>query len=146
MLLQLTVLVSRVFSFSDVIREEEEREKAILEEQERKEKEAEALEFFHKFDTNQDGRLSKEEIIAIHVFDQNNDGMVSDEEADFYLSGNENYDQEGFLNTGWLLMKHLLSKYEKKKGQKQEQDIPEAGEGEGYIMNQKIKISKTRVA
>ena len=46
------------------------------------------------------------------AFDQNNDGMISDEEATFYLSGHENYDQETFLNTGWLLMKHLFSKYE----------------------------------
>ena len=28
------------------------------------------------------------------------------------LSGHENYDQESFLSTGWLLMKHLFSTYE----------------------------------
>ena len=46
------------------------------------------------------------------AFDQNNDGMISEEEANFYLSGHENYDQESFLSTGWLLMKHLFSTYE----------------------------------
>ena len=30
----------------------------------------------------------------------------------FYLSGHENYDQESFLSTGWLLMKHLFSNFE----------------------------------
>ena len=40
--------------------------------------------------------------------------MVNEDEVNFYLSGNESYDQETFLNTGWLLMKNLFSKYEKK--------------------------------
>ena len=46
------------------------------------------------------------------AFDQNNDGMINDEEATFYLSGHESYDQETFVNTGWLLMKQLFSKFE----------------------------------
>merc|ERR1712183_794362 len=29
------------------------------------------------------------------------------------MSGHESYDQETFVNTGWLLMKHLFSKFEK---------------------------------
>ena len=84
------------------------------EEEEKKEKEAEALEFFNKFDKNQDGILSRDELLTVHAFDQNNDGMVNEDEVNFYLSGNESYDQETFLNTGWLLMKNLFSKYEKR--------------------------------
>ena len=97
----------------DVIREEEERQRALKEEQEKAEKEAEALEYFKKLDKNGDGYITKEELIFEIVLDQNNDGQVSDEEVNFYLSGHENYDQETFLNTGWLLMKHLYSKFEK---------------------------------
>jgi len=96
----------------DVIREEEERVRQAKEEKERIEKEAEAIEFFKKLDINNDGILSKEEIMLEIAFDQNNDGMINDEEATFYLSGHENYDQETFVNTGWLLMKQLFSKFE----------------------------------
>ena len=58
--------------------------------------------------------MSRDELLSVHAFDQNNDGMVNEDEVNFYLSGNESYDQETFLNTGWLLMKNLFSKYEKK--------------------------------
>merc|ERR1712029_1225763 len=57
--------------------------------------------------------MGKDELIFEIVLDQNNDGQVSDEEVNFYMSGHDNYDQETFLNTGWLLMKHLYSKFEK---------------------------------
>ena len=60
--------------------------------------------------------------------------MVSDDEVSFYLSGYDSYDQENFLNTGWLLMKHLFSKFEKKNDRKfnkpsraPSEEIPEAG-------------------
>ena len=60
--------------------------------------------------------------------------MVSDDEVNFYLSGYDSYDQENFLNTGWLLMKHLFSKFEKKHDRKfnkpsraPSEEIPEAG-------------------
>jgi len=96
----------------DVIREEEERVKQEKEERERIEKEAEAVEFFKKLDINNDGVLSKEEVMMEIAFDQNNDGMISDEEATFYLSGHESYDQETFVSTGWLLMKQLFSRFE----------------------------------
>merc|ERR1711962_1648269 len=94
------------------IREEEERVRQAKEEKERIEKEAEAIEFFKKLDINNDGILSEEEIMLEIAFDQNNDGMINDEEATFYLSGHESYDQETFVNTGWLLMKQLFSKFE----------------------------------
>jgi len=97
----------------DVIREEEDRLRQVKEEQERKDKEAEALSYFAKLDKNGDGYITKDELIFEIVLDQNNDGQVSDEEVNFYMSGHDNYDQETFLNTGWLLMKHLYSKFEK---------------------------------
>merc|ERR1712226_780791 len=121
----------------DVIREEEDRQRVIKEEQEKKEKEAEAIEFFNKFDKNQDGILSRDELLNVHAFDQNNDGMVNEDEVNFYLSGNESYDQETFLNTGWLLMKNLFSKYEKRpaknnsvNAERNDENIPEANEDE----------------
>ena len=94
----------------DVIREEEDRLRQVKEEQERKDKEAEALSYFAKLDKNGDGYITKDELIFEIVLDQNNDGQVSDEEVNFYMSGHDNYDQETFLNTGWLLMKHLYPK------------------------------------
>jgi len=96
----------------DVIREEEDKARQEREEKERVEKEAEAIEHFFRLDANQDGLLGKEEIMLEIAFDQNNDGMISDEEATFYLSGHHSYDKDSFLSTGWLLMKHLFSKYE----------------------------------
>ena len=66
--------------------------------------------------------------------------MVSDDEVSFYLSGYDSYDQENFLNTGWLLMKHLFSKFEKKNDRKfnkpsraPSEEIPEAGKKQRTI-------------
>lgn len=87
----------------DVIREEKDRLRQVNEEQERKDKEAEALSYFAKLDKNGDGYITKDELIFESVLDRNNDGQVSDEEVNFYMSGYDNYDQETFLNTGWLL-------------------------------------------
>lgn len=98
----------------DVIREEEDRIRAQKEEFERAEKEAETTYFFKKFDKNADGLVSKEELMHQIALDQNNDGIVNEEEVNFYLSGHDNYDQETFINTGWLLMKHLFSKFQVK--------------------------------
>ena len=75
--------------------------------------EAEALSYFTKLDKNGDGYIAKDELTFEVVLDQNNDGQVSDEEVNYYMSGHDNYDQETFLNTGWLLIKHLYSKFEK---------------------------------
>ncbi len=97
----------------DVIREEEDRIRQEKEEKEKSEREAEAVEHFKKLDKNQDGLVDKNDLVLEITFDQNNDGIVSEEEANFYLSGHESYDQETFVNTGWLLMKHLFSKFEK---------------------------------
>ena len=75
--------------------------------------EAEALSYFTKLDKNGDGYITKDELTFEVVLDQNDDGQVSDEEVNYYMSGHDNYDQETFLNTGWLLIKHLYSKFEK---------------------------------
>jgi len=72
--------------------------------------EAEALSYFTKLDKNGDGYITKDELTFEVVLDQNNDGQVSDKEVNYYMSGHDNYDQETFLNTGWLLIKHLDSK------------------------------------
>merc|ERR1712051_357313 len=71
----------------DVIREEEERQKQARDEKEKLEKEAEAIEYFKKLDSNGDGLVTREDIMMEIAFDQNNDGMISEEEANFYLSG-----------------------------------------------------------
>ena len=110
----------------DVIREEEDRKRAEKEEQERLEREQEAEDYFRKFDANSDGQVTKEELMVEHRFDQNNDGFVNDEEANFYMSGHESYDRDSFVNSGWLLMKHQLSQYEK--NEKPIGEVPEVGE------------------
>ena len=94
----------------------------LLKEKGCKNDETEALEYFAKLDKNSDGYITKDELIFEVVLDQNHDGQVSDKEVNFYMSGHENYDQETFLNTGWLLMKHLYSKYENKKPEKESID------------------------
>ena len=109
----------------DVIREQEDKDRQEREEKEKLEKEAEAIEKFQILDRNQDGQLSKDEVMSEIAFDQNNDGLVNEEEALFYLSGHESYDQETFVNTGWLLMKHLFSKFEKE-GDDHADDVDEA--------------------
>ena len=35
--------------------------------------------------------------------------MVNDEEAEFYMSGNESYQRDSFIDNGWPLMKPALS-------------------------------------
>ena len=75
----------------DPIREEEEHQRQVKDDQERKEKEAEALQYFAKLDKNGDGYITKDELIFEIVLDQNNDGQVRDllgrtpqELSDFY--------------------------------------------------------------
>merc|ERR1712156_1146826 len=91
------------------IKEEEERLKKLREEEEKLEREKEALEIFDKLDSNQDGQLTKDELTTEIRFDQNNDGMVNEEEAEFYMSGNESYQRDSFIDNGWPLMKPALS-------------------------------------
>ena len=66
-------------------------------------------EIFDKLDSNQDGQLTKDELTTEIRFDQNNDGMVNEEEAEFYMSGNESYQRDSFIDNGWPLMKPALS-------------------------------------
>ena len=79
------------------IKEEKEKfgnQRQVKDEQERKQKEAEALQYFAKLDKNSDGYITKDELIFEVVLDQNNDGQVSDEEVN---SRHENYDKETFV-------------------------------------------------
>ena len=66
-------------------------------------------EIFDKLDSNQDGQLTKDELTTEIRFDQNNDGMVNEEEAEFYMSGNESYQRDSFIDNGWPLMKPALT-------------------------------------
>ena len=107
-------------------------QRQVKDEQERKQKEAEALQYFAKLDKNGDGYITKDELIFEVVLDQNNDGQVSDEEVNFYMSGHENYDEKTFLNSGWQLMKHLYSKYDKPVDEATTDDINTDTNGQDY--------------
>ena len=69
-------------------------------------------EIFDKLDSNKDGAITKEELAVEIKFDQNNDGIVNDEEAEFYMSGNESYQRDTFIDNGWPLMKPALTEEE----------------------------------
>ena len=65
----------------DPIREEEEHQ--VKDDQERKEKEAEALQYFAKLDKNGDGYITKDELIFEVVLDQNNDGQLLKDQSQY---------------------------------------------------------------
>ena len=69
-------------------------------------------EIFDRLDSNKDGQITKEELALEIKFDQNNDGIVNDEEAEFYMSGNESYQRDTFIDNGWPLMKPALTEEE----------------------------------
>ncbi|KAK2718699.1 hypothetical protein QYM36_005881 [Artemia franciscana] len=76
---------------------------------EKQKRDEEALAAFEQLDSNQDGVLTSDEIMAKPIFDQNGDGLVSEEEAKFFLSGQTEMTREEFLNTGFVLMKPYLT-------------------------------------
>lgn len=85
-------------------------------------------EIFDKLDANQDGQLTKDELTNEIRFDQNNDGMVNDEEAEFYMSGNESYQRDSFIDNGWPLMKPALTDEEVTDNQDSSDSKPEYNE------------------
>ena len=63
-------------------------------------------------------------------FDQNNDGIVNDEEAEFYMSGNESYERDTFIDNGWPLMKPALTEEEQAENTESTEVPSETSEGE----------------
>lgn len=92
----------------DLIRAEEEKLQQLKKDEQKRETERRALDYFNKMDSDQNGELNKEEVSREIRFDQNNDGLISEDEAAFYLSGHETYNKETFLDIGWPLMSHLF--------------------------------------
>jgi len=71
-------------------------------------REAEAENYFNKLDSNQDGIVSREELQSRPGLDTNKDGTVTEEEAEFFLSGQQQYDLETFKSTGYILIKPYI--------------------------------------
>ncbi|PZC75256.1 hypothetical protein B5X24_HaOG206518 [Helicoverpa armigera] len=119
-----------------VYREAEELEKQKKAEEERQNSIKEALEHFSKYDVNQDGVLTMDEIIIAQVFDKDNNGNLDEEEIKYFFGENENIDKEIFTTATWPLLKPLLmvkDGYFKPAGEEediepeQEADAEEAG-------------------
>ena len=51
--------------------------------------------------------------------------MVNEEEAEFYMSGNESYQRDTFLDNGWPLMKPALTEEEANDTKENSDPIPE---------------------
>ncbi|VEN57325.1 unnamed protein product [Callosobruchus maculatus] len=86
---------------------EEEAKKKKVEEEAAKNR-AEALETFKKFDSNQDGLVSVQELQTRPSFDKDRNGEVSDEEAKWFLNGQEEVDFEAFINNCWTSIKPYM--------------------------------------
>lgn len=94
----------------DIFNQKAEESKKLHQELEREREKEEVLYMFRELDTNQDGKISKLELITNELFDQNQDGQVNDEEVAYYLAGQEEYSLADFQETGWILMKPVLLK------------------------------------
>lgn len=72
----------------------------------------EAIETFHKLDSNQDGLLEISELQSRSGFDTDRNGEISNEEARSYLNLlDENYDSvdlESFITTSWSTIKPIM--------------------------------------
>jgi len=116
------------------IKAEEDRIKQLREEEDKLLRENEAMIIFDNLDTNKDGQITKEELALEIRFDQNNDGMVNDEEAEFYMSGNESYQRDTFIDNGWPLMKPALTEEENNETTETSDPAPEYdGEDEDHV-------------
>ncbi|XP_061704773.1 glucosidase 2 subunit beta [Cydia pomonella] len=91
-----------------VYREAEEKEKQKKVEEENQQTIKDATEQFNRFDSNQDGQLSVEEIKVVNVFDKNKDGEVDQEEYQYFFGESENVNLELFISTTWPMLKPLL--------------------------------------
>ncbi|CAG5046596.1 unnamed protein product [Parnassius apollo] len=91
-----------------VYRDAEEKERQKKAEQEKELVIKEAMEYFTRFDSNQDDVLTTDEIKVINSFDKNKDGEVDQEELQYFLGNNESVDKETFISTTWPLLKPLV--------------------------------------
>ncbi|CAF4901273.1 unnamed protein product [Pieris macdunnoughi] len=91
-----------------VYREAEEKEKERKAELEKEELLKEATEQFNKYDSDNDGLLSVNEIRVVNVFDKNKDGEVDQEEIQYFFGDSENVDKDTFVSSVWSLLKPLL--------------------------------------
>ncbi|XP_049871291.1 glucosidase 2 subunit beta [Pectinophora gossypiella] len=91
-----------------VYREAEEEERQKKAEEERQTHMKEATEHFERFDSNNDGVLTKDEIQVVNVFDKDKDGQVDEEEFKYFLNDHESVDKETFITTTWPLLKPLM--------------------------------------
>jgi len=89
-------------------RQLEEEENKKREEEEKEAKAAEAEVYFKELDTDADGFITVQELQARPGLDTNKDGDVSEEEAQFFLSGSDQFDLDSFKSTGFLLLKPYL--------------------------------------
>ncbi|GBP94299.1 Glucosidase 2 subunit beta [Eumeta japonica] len=91
-----------------VYRDAEERERLKKAEEENEANKKEAEETFAKFDSNNNGQLSINEIVTRVVFDKDRNGEVSEEEAKEFIGERESIDLENFVSETWPLLKPLL--------------------------------------
>ncbi|CAG9787198.1 unnamed protein product [Diatraea saccharalis] len=91
-----------------VYREAEEQERQKKAEQEKQVLVVEATEHFVRFDANNDGLLTIDEIKVVNVFDKDKDGQVDEEETKYFFGENEMVDKDSFIATTWPLLKPLL--------------------------------------
>ncbi|XP_026759630.1 glucosidase 2 subunit beta [Galleria mellonella] len=91
-----------------VYREAEEKEKQKKAEEEKEKSRKESIEQFERFDSNNDGLLTSDEIATANVFDKNKDGQVDEEEIKYFFGDSENVDKESFVTKTWPLLKPLL--------------------------------------
>lgn len=91
-----------------VYRDAEEKERQQKAQLEKQQQEKEANEQFIRFDSNNDGVLSADEIKVVNVFDKNKDGEVDSEELKYFIGEKDSIEKEEFIDTTYPLLKPLL--------------------------------------
>lgn len=91
-----------------VYREAEALERQKKDEQEKATLLKESTEFFDKYDSNEDGELTRGEISVVNAFDKDRNGQVDDDEFQYFFGEKESVDKEAFGISVWPLLKPLL--------------------------------------
>lgn len=89
-------------------REAAEEERRVREEEQAQLNQKEAEETFHKYDSNQNGKVEVVELQTRIVFDRNRDGEVSVEEAKYFLESEDELDLATFITVAWPKIKPFL--------------------------------------